>query len=678
MAELRGMTGKIARVDLTQGTVSVVEPPEEVYKKFLGGSAMGVYFLFKEGVVDPSVKPDSPENMLQFMIGPVTGAGPNARSITITKSFYNFISIATSGGRAAAELKFAGWDGVQVVGKSPKPVYIEIIDDQVTIKDASHLWGKGAEETERELIKSVVAPLEYRESILRNADLTPEWAALRPVKRQGIGAKRLATAWVIGPGGENMVWYANVMTEGARAHGRHGPGAVMGSKMLKGIAIRGTKGHRLADKAKFLEITGQIQASQAQNYFWRSYGTAGIGARSANAEDAFPIRNWQWGAWADPTNVKALEGAWMDIASFVKQVACPGCALHCMYLTQVTSQDPLMDGTISDMPDWEAMGMVGGNLGYLEQQGKTPSDPFTGTYKDLAEFLAKTQFTTFLHDDYGLDYIEGGANLALVAELYQRGLIDAADLDGIKPEWGDVHAFDALLNKIVHREGVGDKLANGTWETAKYFAEKKGNPEIMDYPMTGHRYGQPAHDVRSPADKNALEYVTVSRPCEHTGGGGGAFKQGDYPAAIAGQNGKVGRDSLCYCTFAAGDWAGKTEDLLKAATGWTDVTEEDILKVGARQYALNRIFDIHTQQIKDPKTEWDSLFPPRWFKDPLPTGAHKGAVAWGGDFQKLLDEGLPAYWKERGWTEDKGIPTAEALEELGIDDIAEDIAAQLR
>jgi aldehyde:ferredoxin oxidoreductase len=673
----KGFWGKIARVDLTQGTVSVVEPPEEIYKKFLGGSAMGVYYLFKEGVVDPSVKPDSPENLLQFMIGPMTGVAPNARSVTVTKSFYNFITISTSGGRGGAELKFAGWDGIQIVGKSPKPVYIEIIDDQVTIKDASHLWGKGAEETERELIKSVVAPLEYRESIVRDADLTPEWAALRPPQKKGIGAKRLATAWVIGPGGENMVWYANVITEGARAHGRYGTGAVMGSKMLKGIVVRGTKGHPLADKARFLELVREIQASEAQDYFWRSYGTAGIGARVNNAEDAFPIRNWQWGAWADPTSVKALEGPWMDIASFVKQTACPGCALHCMYLTQVTSADELLDGTITDMPDWEAMGMVGGNLGYGEMPGETPSDPFTGTYKDLAETLAKTQFTAFLHDNYGLDYIEGGANLALAAELYQRGLIDAADLDGIKLEWGDVHAFDELLKKIVAREGVGDKMAQGTWETAKYFAEKKGKPEIMDYPMTAHRYGQPAHDVRG-FDKDAIEYVTVARPCEHTGGGGAGFLQGDLAAGISGQDVKVSVDSLVYCSFAQGHWGGKTVDLVKAATGWTDFTEEDFAKVGARAYALTRIFDIHTQQLTDPKTEWDMLVPPRWFKDALPTGVGKGRVAYEGNADKLFNEVLPAYWKVRGWTEDKGIPTADKLKELGIDDVAEEIAAQHR
>jgi aldehyde:ferredoxin oxidoreductase len=675
MAELFGMAGKIARVDLSSGTVSVVEPGEDIYKKYLGGSALGVYYLFKEGVVEPDVDPLGPNNMIQFMIGPVTGVGPNARSTIVTKSAYNFICITTSGGQAASELKYAGWDGVQVVGKADRPVYIAVIDDNVEIRDASHVWGMGAEEAEIELKKEVSAELETREPMMREADLTAEWAALRPPKRQNVGAKRLASAWVIGPGGENQVWYACVITEGGRAHGRYGAGAIAGSKNLKGIVIRGTQGHRLADKARFLELSNTIQESERGDYFWRSYGTAGIGARSAYVEDAFPIRNWQWCAWADP-NVKAITGPFMDTTSFVGKQACPNCVLHCLYPSEVTSEDELMDGTLTDMPDWEAMGMVGGNLGYMEMDGSLPSDPFTGTHVDQAEHLAKLQFTTFLHDNYGLDFIEGGANLALLMELRQRDLISVDDLDGIDLKWGDVHAVDALLKKIVNREGVGDKLAQGTWETAKYFAEVKGNPEIMKYAMTAHRYGQPAHDVRSPADKNAMEYVTVDRPCEHTGGGGSGFKQGDWAAAIAGQNGKVAYDSLVHCSFASGHWGGMTVELVKTATGWTDFTEEDLQKVGARQYALTRLLDIHTQQLQDPKEEWDKLVPQRWFNDPLPTGPQKGAVAYEGDPAKLFDEALPAYWKARGWTEDKGIPTLETLRELGITDVAEEIAKQ--
>ena len=164
MADLFGMTGKIARVDLTSGTVTVIEPPEEIYRKFLGGSALGVYYLFKEGIVSPDVDPLGPENMLQFMIGPITGAGANARSVTVTKSAYNFISIATSGGQAAAELKFAGWDGIQIVGKASKPVYLAVIDDVIEIRDASHVWGKGAEEAELILKAKSLAETEKKEA----------------------------------------------------------------------------------------------------------------------------------------------------------------------------------------------------------------------------------------------------------------------------------------------------------------------------------------------------------------------------------------------------------------------------------------------------------------------------------------------------------------------------------
>ena len=335
MADFMGMTGKIARVDLSSGTVTVIEPEEEVYKKFLGGSSLGAYYLFKEGVAEPSVDPLGPDNLFQIMIGPVTGAASNARSVVVTKSAYNFFCASTCGGQAAAELKFAGWDGIQVVGKADHPVYIAVIDDVVEIRDASHVWGMGAEEAEIELKKEVVAEIESREAMIRDADLTPEWAALRPPKRQGLGAKRLAQAWVIGPGGENQVWYASVMTEGGRAHGRWGGGAIAGSKNLKAIVVRGTKGHRLADKKTFLEATKAIQQSQIGNYMWRSYGTAGIGARSAYVEDAFPIRNWQWCSWADP-NVKAITGPFMWATSFVTQQSCPNCHLHCLYPVSYT------------------------------------------------------------------------------------------------------------------------------------------------------------------------------------------------------------------------------------------------------------------------------------------------------------------------------------------------------
>ena len=678
MAELYGITGKIARIDLSREKVTVIEPDVELYKKFLGGATLGMYYLFKEGIVSPDVDPFSPENMLQVMLGPINGAAPNNRSVFVTKSPYGFICISLAGGQTAAKLRFAGWDGLQIVGKAKDPVYIAVIDDKIEIRDASDLWGKDAEEAEMELKKRVLAPIEYKDAnVLTKYDMTPEWVEIRPPDpEKTIGAKRLAGVWLIGPAGENKVWFAGIMTEGFRAHGRYGSGAIAGSKNLKGIVVRGTKGQKLADKTKFLSIMNDIVNKEKQNYFWRSYGTAGIGYWEAIPKSGFPIRNWQWESWRDPRVAKALTGPFMDDASFIRKEACPGCALKCATTTQITSADPMLDGNITDMPDWEAMGMVGGNLGYLEMPGKTPSDPYTGDHFDQAEALAKTQYTTMLFDKYGMDFIEGGALIAFLMELRQRGYIGPEDLDGIDLKWGDVHAVDAIIRKIVKREGIGGVLAKGLFPTAEYFAEKKGKPEIVQYAQGCHRYAQPAHGTRSNKDRNPLEYVTVIRPCEHTGGGSGAFMARDLAGAIKGQNFEAVTNSLVICAFAS-TYGGfyvweNTLELVKAATGWTDFDLDALNRVGDRYYALGRLFSLHSLRIKDPLEDWDKTFPPRWF-EPLPEGPYKGAASvYNGDPEAMLAD-LREYYKLRGWTE-KGVPTKEKLEELGIADIAADIA----
>ena len=683
MTEYTGFTGKIARVDLTTGKVQTIEPKEEVYRTYLGGWAMGMHYMFEQGIAEPDVEPLSPENMFQIMVGPVTGVSPNARTAIVTKSPYNFACITFCGGQGGSNLKFAGWDGIQIVGKADKPVYLAVIDDTIEIRDAAPYWGMGAEEAEMEIRKQVVAPLEHSKGRLTKHDQTDKWADLQPPTDQGVGAKRLSSAWVIGPGGEQQVWYANVVTEGARAHGRYGSGAVLGSKNVKGIVVRGTQGQKFANKQKFLQIMQKIQKREKQSNFWRTYGTAGISVLEDNIIGGFPIRNWQWESWSDPNTVKALSGPFVDQASWVRKQSCPGCTLHCLYTAEVTSKDSLMNGTITDMPDWEAMGMVGGNLGYLEEKGETPADSYDGSHLDQVENAAETQFTTSLFDNYGLDFIEGGALLGMLMELRQRDLIQPQDLDGIDLAWGDVHAVDKLLKKVVAQKGVGKILAQGTWETAKHFSRKKNNESIMYYAMTGHRYAQPAHGTRSNKDRNALEYVTVVRPCEHTGGGKAGFMSEpiDFQAAISGQNTNAAINSMVYCIFAGGFWGDEGNvELVKAVTGWSDFSKKDFLQVGERAYALTRLFNLYTQQIKDPRKEWDCLemFPNRWFEEPLPNGPYKGKAAFGGDPKALFDKALPEYWKKRGWSQDKGIPSSDKLKELKISNLAERVAASLR
>jgi len=683
MADTYGYTGKIARVDLSSGSVSTLKPPEEVYRKYLGGWALGMYYLLREGLADPDADPMGPENMLQLLVGPVTGISPNARTAIVTKSPYGFNCTTLCGGQGGSNLKFAGWDGIQIVGKADKPVYLAIVDQDIEIRDAGDYWGMGAEEAEMALRKQVLAPLEQSGSKLSPEDMTEKWADLRPPGEKGIGAKRLASAWVIGPAGENRVWFANMVTEGARAHGRYGSGAIAGSKHLKGIVVRGTKGQKFADKKKFLRISRGIREREGKSHFWRSYGTAGISAKESNVLGGYPIRNWQWESWADPKTVKTLSGPFMDRLSFVRKQSCPGCALHCLYPTEVTSKKSFLDGTITDMPDWEAMGMVGGNIGYLETGDMDPGDPYSGTTEDMVQNAAKSQYTTRLFDNQGMDFIEGGALLGLLMELRQRDLISPADLDDIDIRWGDVESVRALMVRVVHRRGVGEVLARGTYETARHFSRKKGDEGIMYYSITGKRYAQPAHGTRSNHDRNALEYVTVVRPCEHTGGGSGAFMKEpiDYEGAVQGQNTTAAINSMVYCLFAGGFWGDEGNvELVRAVTGWSDFSKQEFLRVGERAYALSRLFNLHALNVKNPRQEWDSpsMFPRRWFEEPLPTGPYKGKAAFGGDSAKLFDQALPQYWKQRGWSADKGIPTRDKLAELGLTDIAEDIASRLR
>ncbi len=690
MALPNGVWGKILRVDLSNESSTIIEPPENVYKKFLGGEALGMYYLFKEGVVSPDVKPFDPENMLQYLVGPVNGVGPNNRATAVTKSPYNYSGVSLCGGQHAQQLKLAGLDGIQVVGKASDPIWLAVKDREVEFRDATDIWGTKIEHSETYMKNRVVADIEtHEQNMLKEADMTEEWANLQPPKDdQKIGAKRNAACWVIGPGAENKVWYGATMTEGARAHGRHGNGAIAGSKNLKGIAVRGTMGHPLANRSDYLSTVKSIQDAESGSYFWRQYGTPGISPATSNWEGGYPIWNWKYSAWSDPLSPKAFSGSFMDNASWVKKQTCPGCNLTCLSTAQISSDDEMMDDLITDMPDWEAMGMVGGNLGFVfPQEGKfeglTPADPYPGTEEDLIEALNKLQYTTWKHDLNALDYIEGGANLSCVLHLYNDGVITMDDMPGIdeEPYWGNVHAVDQLMDLLIQGPDqdneFGAAMAKGTWETAKYFAEEKGNDNvpddaeydtIMDYSQTGKRYGQPAHGVRSGRDKDALEYVTQYRPIIHTGG---ATPQAQNTTSLV--------NSLVYCSFAQGYWGIEgMKKMVNAATGWS-LGEADLRAVGERAWNLGRIFNLYTQEIQNPKEEWDTkdMFPAHWWKE-SPNGPVAGRAAYEGDSSALFDEALPEYWNKRSWSEDKGVPTQSKLESLGLTEIAEDIASQLR
>jgi aldehyde:ferredoxin oxidoreductase len=336
------------------------------------------------------------------------------------------------------------------------------------------------------------------------------------------------------------------------------------------------------------------------------------------------------------------------------------------------------------MPDWEAMGTLGGNLGLLTPEGYTgeewtPNDPYPADHWTLKKSLDELQRATFIHDNYGVDYIDNGMNLSLLMELMQRNLITAADLDGINLVWGNMDAVEQIMDKMCRREGIGDKIANGTYETAKYFAALKGNPDIMKYSMTTHRYGQPAHTVRGGC-KSAISYITTIKPNCHTEGNAkGAALMGQQDVAYA-------NNSAVICMFVRGRWGTEgMANMMTAATGWTGYTYDEFQLVGTRSHALGRIFEMYTQ-MNDPEftpVAWDHNVAWRWFNEPFTAGPWPKGVStrWEEgltvDEDLLYNESMPEYYRARGATPTTGIPTEATLEELGIRDIAGSYAAEL-
>lgn len=675
MPEFFGVTGKILRIDLSSEKTSVIEPGEDVYKQYLGGIGLGMYYLYKEGVMAPDLKPFDPKNLWQYMIGPFNGLIPGSRSAIITKSPYNFNALSYSGGAIAAELKFSGWDGIQLTGKAKDLIWLSIVDDKVGFNDATNLRGKKSDETEfllktRDESKS---PLEYRKRRVLTRDNLPvgtdasgnkvsmwDWWGVRANPDHAIGEKLMSRFFSIGPAGEKGVWYSALVTEGPNVAGRLGTGAILGSKNVKAISIRGTQGHKFYDKQKVLDAIRNTIAAMKLSASNRTYGTAGIPSGMNNRSGGYPIRNYQYTAWQDPRAVTGLNGAFLDDMSWVKHKNCcsVGCQI-CVKTSRVTSDDPQMDGAISDMPDWEAQGDVGGLFDCVvtadQFPGKTPADPYTGTLWDKVEAGNRCLYLTALYDALGMDYIEGGNHIAMMMELRQRNLITREDLK-LPAEvgdliWGNYKAAAWVMTQIATSDDMPwPEIRKGTWETAQYFARIKNNPRITYYAQCIKRYGQPAHDPRNGRDSRIDGYQQSEKPASHTEG---------YGAGVCNAAGVV---CLVMCSFASGSVGGPAVfgPLVQSLTGWP-YTQADFTTLGERVFNMERAFNIITQEITNPATQWDDLWPRRWL-EPMPTGWARGTTQV---TEAAVKNNLATFYKDRGW-DDRGFPTADTLQKYGL------------
>jgi aldehyde:ferredoxin oxidoreductase len=599
---MKGWIGKLIRVDLTKGEWKVEELDQKMAAKFIGGRGLGSKILFDE--IDPKLEPFSPNNKLIMATGPLTGTSASAagRYMVITKSpLTGTIACSNSGGHFGAELKFAGFDLIIIEGKAKEPVYLYVEDGKAEIKDAKHIWGKTTHET--------------TDQILSETDMDARVAC-------------------IGPAGEKLVRFACIINDKHRAAGRSGVGAVMGSKNLKAVAVKGSGGVTVANKEAFRKATldgfQKIKTNPVTSQGLPTYGTAVL-VNIINTSGIFPTRNFQEGVFE---GAEKISGETIADDILVRNRACFSCPIACGRVTKVTNPKYEYSGEGPEYePDWSLGACCG--VDNLEAIGK-------GNY---------------LCDTLGLDSISAGVTIACGMELFEKGIISTKEV-GRSLYFGDADAMLEMVRAIGYREGFGDALAEGSYR----LAEKFGHPE---YSMSVKKQEFAGYDGRG-AQGMGLQYATSNRGACHVRGYMVfpeilSVPQKIDPSETEEKAGWVKTfqdltavvDSAGLCLFNVFAFGGpEILEYLKAATG-VEMSLYELMKAGERIWNLEKIFN-----LKAGITGKDDRLPDRLLKEPMPGGPAKGKVA-------ELSKMLPEYYQLRGWDKE-GVPTKERLKELGL------------
>jgi aldehyde:ferredoxin oxidoreductase len=600
---MNGWTGTTLRVNLTNGDISKEPTNMENARNFFGARGLGTKILYDE--VDPKVDALSPENKLIFAPGPLTGTfGPSVgRFNVVTKGpLTGAIAASNSGGSFGPEMKFAGYDMLIIEGKSKKPVYLWINDDQVEIRDAGKIWGKEVPDT-TDLIRAE----------------TDE------------GAKVAC----IGPAGEKLVLFACIMNEMYRAAGRSGVGAVMGSKNLKAVAVVGNHPVVVADAKAFeaavMIARAKIQANPVGGAGLKAYGTDVL-VNILNQVGSLPARNFHDGHF--PTADK-IGGESLSKNVLVRPKACFSCIISCGRVSKVTNPKYAGEG---EGPEYESAWGFGADCGIDDLDAITKAN--------------------FICNELGLDTITMGATIACAMDLFADKIITEKNTDGVTLRWGDAETMVKLVGMTGRREGFGDQLAEGSYRLAK----KYGHPE---YSMTVKKQEMPAYDPRG-VQGIGLNFATANCGAAHVRGYtiapevlGNPFKVDQHitkgkPALVKTfQDLTAALDSTGACLFTTfGIGAEELAAMLSACTGIAYSTE-DFMKTGDRIWNLERLWN-----LKAGLTKADDTLPDRVLKEPIQTGPSKGDISH-------LDVMMPEYYKLRGWDED-GVPTEVKLRSLAL------------
>jgi len=605
-----GWQQKVLRVNLTRGDVQTEPLNMEWAQEYLGERGLGTKYLYES--MDPAVDALDPANVLIFATGPLTGtmASTSGRYAVVTKgALTDAIACSNSGGKFGAELKFAGYDLLILEGRAPQPSYLKIYDDSVEIISAEEIWGKSVWETEAYL-KS-----HHQDPMMKVAS--------------------------IGVAGENCVRFACVVNDLHRAAGRSGVGAVMGSKNLKAIAVRGTVGVTVDNPKRFMEVVKKTKAKLAASGDVSELTEYGTNAMIDMMQEfgGLPTRNFQDVQFegVDKINPSAMtEVRPNGHKNLLTNKACFGCTIACGRISHIDKDH----FTISNRPEyWHASGG-------LEYETAFAFGPDCGV-----DDIDALTFAGFIMNEQGMDPISFGGTLAAAMELYERGVITDADTDGVPLEFGNAEALTIMAEKTGKYEGFGKILGLGS----KRMCEKYGHPELS---MTVKGQEFAGYDSRA-LQGMGLGYATSSRGACHmkhdvfgpdmedqTGAGKAepCKKSQDKIAAI---------DSTGLCWFTASGWKiGDYQEQIDAACDG-DWSVQRLFQTGERIWNLERQFNLAAGLSKA-----DDSLPERLLKDPAKSGTAKGKV-------NELSRMLPEYYEVRGWNKD-GVPTSETLQRLGL------------
>lgn len=628
-----GYAGHYLRINLTEKTITRNNLPLEWVENYLGGNGIGVKILWDE--VPEQINPLDPGNKLILATGPLCGSPiPNSgRFEFIAKSpLTGIYGDTNAGGHFGPELKYAGYDLIILEGRSDRPVFLLIRDQKVELLPADDLWGKGTFQTE---------------SILQNRFNDPE----------------LKVA-CIGPAGENLVRFACIQVTHRRSAARSGIGAVMGSKNLKAIAVRGTQGIKMADPGKIASISLKLHDQVRKNQFFpgiHRFGTPGLVAL-VQPMGRFPTQNFRQGSF---NGFDRISGEALREDHFTRDIACFACPLGCDKVYTITKGE--FAGTQNSSVEYETLNALGARV----------------CNDNLPALLKANEIC----DDLGMDTISAGNAIAFAMELREKGILTEEECDGLELEWGNYHTLIWMLDRLAYRKGwLGDLLAEGAARAAAWLG--RGSER---YAM--HVKGQdiPAQDGRA-QQSMGLAHATSSRGADHlkafpvideTGAPSEAvYRYGEqylpelvdplatrYKAMLVKDGEDFGAvvDSCGNCksggTFVMAEIYWKEQAAAIQASTGMEMDETRLKRIGERIYNLQRAYNaLHGINRADDVLPW------RFTKIPSPSGHARGSVCH-------LTEMLEEYYQLRGWDERSGLPKPEILEILGIGELQSRIQA---